>query len=174
MILPGHSHWDTGAVNSKHGLKEYDIVLEVAKELFAKEDFDQHDIVFKNRNKSYSKLPGEVNSWNPDLVIELHLNSASDTKIQGTEVLYAKGSTKSQSYAQLFQEELLKEFNLTDRKIKSRTKEDRGAHLLFGTKAPCIIVEAYFITGISEEQSKSKSWLVGKYVNAIYNALKRL
>ncbi len=172
MILPGHSHWDNGAVNSKLGLTEYKIVLAVAKKLFENEDFNQHDIVFKNRNKSYGMLPAEINSWGPDLIMELHLNAASDAKVQGTEVLIAKGSSKGKAYGQLVLNELLSEYGFKNRGIKEIGKEDRGATLLYKTKAPCMIVEAYFLSGITNEQN-TEEFLVNKYANAIYNALKK-
>lgn len=172
MILPGHSHWDTGATNKELYRVEYDVVLEVASRLFEMENFDQHDIIFKNRNKSYGMLPAEINSWGPELIMEIHLNSAADKKVQGTEVLIAKGSAKGKQYGKIVQEELLKEYGFKDRGVKEISKDDRGANLLYKTKAACMIIEGYFLSGITEEQN-NKEFLVDKYANAIYNALKR-
>lgn len=173
MILPGHSHWDNGAVNTKIGKTEYQIVLAVSQKLFAMEDFDKHDIIFKNRNKSYGMLPAEINSWGPDLIMELHLNAASDSKVQGTEVLIAKGSSKGKFYGQIVLNSLLDEFGFKNRGIKEISKEDRGATLLYKTKAPCMIVEAYFLSGITDEQNNDE-FLINKYADAVYKALKKI
>lgn len=172
MILPGHSHWDNGAVNAEFKRTEYSIVSAVAQKIFEKEDFNQHDVIFKNRNKSYAALPVEINSWGPELIMELHLNAASDPKVQGTEVLIAKGSVKGRAYGEIVLNELLNEFGFKNRGIKEVAKDDRGANLLYKTKAPCMIVEAYFLSGITADQN-NEEFLVDKYVRAIYNALKR-
>ena len=173
MILPGHSSWDTGAVNYAIEQTEHRIVTDVAKKLFGREDLNQHDIVFKKRNKSYSELPNEINSWNPELVIELHLNSASDHKVQGTEVLIAKGSVKGRLYGQKILDSLIAEYGFKNRGVKEIARTDRGATLLYRTKAPCVIVEAYFLSGVTDEQNNDK-FLVDKYVEAIYNTLRNI
>lgn len=171
MILPGHSHWDSGFVNGS--LKEYDIVSKVACKLFEREDFNQHDIIFKARNKSYAALPVEINSWGPELVIELHLNGAGDKSVQGTEVLIAKGSAGGKKYGQIVLDSLIKEYGLRNRGIKEISKDDRGANLLYKTKAPCMIVEAYFLSGVTDSQN-NENWLVEKYANALYDALSKM
>lgn len=172
MIMPGHSHWDCGAVNDKFHISEWEIVQGVANKLFENEDFDQHDIVFKSRNKSYSALAGEVNTWNPELVLELHCNSAS-CSVQGSEVLVTKGSSKGAKYGKLILDSLVEEFGFPNRGVKELAKGDRGSKLLYGTKAPTVIVEGYFISGITESQAK-KDFLIDKYANAIYNALSKM
>lgn len=173
MILPGHSHWDSGATNDKLGRTEHSIVSAVAQKLFEMENFNQHDVIFKNRNKSYAALPVEINSWGPELVIELHLNAASNPDVQGTEVLIAKGSVGGRKYGKLILDELLKEYGFKNRGVKEIDKLDRGGTLLYKTKAPCVIVEAYFLSAIDGENNNLQ-FLVNKYANAIYNALKNM
>lgn len=143
VIIPGHSYKDPGAINLKLGVREYDYCLERALELFKKDDWSDIDIILKSRNKSYRNLPNEINSLKPDYIIELHLNAANG-KAQGTEVL-CSGSEKGKIMAKIIQKNLLDRLNLKDRGVKIKYRKDRGGYLLHATKAPCVIVEPFFL-----------------------------
>lgn len=172
MLMPGHAKYfgDPGAVNTNLGLTEYDIVKDVALKVFELDDIDGVDIVLKARNSSYGKLAAEVNEWNPDYLIEIHLNAANDPNIQGTETLYYHSSTKGKNMASIFQKELVKALKYADRGIKPKTKGDRGAALLQGTKCPSVILEGYFLSGIKSKDDTK----VTEYATAIINGIKEL
>lgn len=153
VLVVGHSFKSQGAVNEKLGITEYEYCMNLALELFKHEEDEEVDLILKARNKSYESLIHEINTLNADLVIELHLN-AYNKKVQGTEVLYAKTSGKSKEIAKIFQEELVKNLKLPNRGIKGILKKDRGGYLLYGTIAPCIILEPFFLDSSTELYEK--------------------
>ncbi len=144
VLVVGHSFKQQGAINLELGITEYDYCMNLALELFKYEEDEEIDLILKARNKSYENLINEINTLNADLVIELHLN-AYNKIVQGTEVLYAKSSSRSKEIAQIFQNELVKNLGLNNRGIKGVEKNANGAHLLYGTISPCIIVEPFFL-----------------------------
>lgn len=149
VLVIGHSFKSQGAANEKLGITEYEYCMNLALELFKHEENTEIDLILKARNKSYESLIHEINTLNADLVIELHLN-AYNKKVQGTEVLYAKTSKKSKEIAEIFQEELVKNLKLPDRGARGIDKQDRGGYLLYGTIAPCIILEPFFLDSAIE------------------------
>jgi len=149
LILPGHSYKDPGASNQELGVTEYEYCLNRTFELLRGDTWDDIDVVLKTRNGSYSKLPGECDTINPDYIIELHLNAANK-KAQGSEVLYCSASGRGKKMAEIIQANLVGELGLRDRGAKPITKNDRGGHLLWKTKAPCVIVESFFLDSAKE------------------------
>ena len=150
VVVPGHSFVDPGAVNGRLNLKEYDCVLEMALELFKGDSWKDIDVVLKGRNM-YGSLPEEINSLNPDYVIELHLN-ASNGKAQGTEVLYCESSKMGKEMAGIIQHKLVKYLKYPDRGIKAINNKERGSNILWKTKAPCVIVESCFIDSLKYKE----------------------
>lgn len=118
---------------------------------------------------SYSKLPKELNALEPDLILEFHLNSAANNKVQGSEVLYWHTSSKSKKMADLVQGQLVRLMKLKDRGLKPITSEDRGANILKNTKAPTVIVEGFFLSNVSNELQLNT--LLEDYKNAMRCAL---
>ena len=93
---------------------------------------------------TYSGLPNKVNSINPDIILSLHCN-AFNKKVSGTETLYYHKSFTGKIIAQEIQDVIVNILDLPDRGIKPKTTEDRGGYLLRYTRAPCIILEPFFI-----------------------------
>ena len=105
--------------------------------------------MLKTRNRSYSELPKEIDSLNPDYILELHLNAANK-KAQGGEVLYCRASSRGKKMAEIIQNNLLKRLKLADRGAKPREKKEAGGHILWSTKAPCVVVESFFLDSTRE------------------------
>ncbi|MFW6015983.1 MAG: N-acetylmuramoyl-L-alanine amidase [bacterium] len=148
LIIPGHSLDKPGAYNKKLDIYEHDVVMEIATEMLKKEKNKSLSLILTSRN-SYSKLPNELNHLNPDFIISLHLN-AFNGEAQGIETLYYKNSDKSKLLSQIIQKDLL-ELGYDDRGVKGITENDRGGHLLFNTKTPCVIIEPFFIDSIESK-----------------------
>ncbi|WP_319201322.1 N-acetylmuramoyl-L-alanine amidase [uncultured Ilyobacter sp.] len=168
VVVPGHSFLDPGAVNASLDLKEYDCVLEIAMELFKSDEWKDIDIVLKGRNR-YASLAEEINSLNPDYVIELHLNAANG-RVQGTEVLYCRSSSRGKEMAGIIQSELIKSLKYSDRGIKGISSDERGASILWKTKAPCIIIESCFIDSIKSKEDLK----ISDTVSAIKKGIKEI
>lgn len=169
MLMPGHSVWDPGAMNTKVEDTEFRIVREVAMRVFCMDDDPEIDIVLKSRNKSYSLHPGETNGWNPDYIIELHLNAAADPKVQGCETLYWNSSKRSRKMAEIVQKHLVQQFGYRDRGLLALKEGSRGGLLLRTTKAPCVIVEGFFLSNLTKPEDVEPH--IRKYAKAIRNAI---
>lgn len=149
LVMPGHSYKDPGAINEKLGVTEYQYCLERVLELLRRDTWDDIDIVLKTRNLSYRSLSDEVNTLNPDYIIELHLNAANGVA-QGTETLYCSVSSRGKKMAEIIQKNFIKRIGLKNRGIKPKAKGERGGHILWTTKAPCVIVEPFFLDSTTE------------------------
>lgn len=172
MIVVGHSFYDKGAYNEKFKTSEYDYCMNVATHLFSQEAWKDIDLVIKSRNASYSNLPIEINEWNPDYIIELHLNSVSNDTVQGTEHLYYHTSNRSKAMATILQKNCIKNFNYKDRGLKPIKKDDRGCNILLNTKAPCVIAEPFFLSGIKNDDELSSNAV--KYFHYLRDSIREI
>ena len=140
LLIVGHQPWAKGASNPD-ATNEFDFNSEIAGKVSPLVKRVEIIVEF------YQASGGNVARWdamNADFVIELHAN-AFNHKASGTTVLYAQGSTKGAMIAQTMLDHIVGALNLMDRKILPRTRKDRGGYLLWGTSAPCIIPEPFFI-----------------------------
>jgi len=169
MLVVGHSKDKQGASNSD-GVTEYEFNKDIALKVLELDAFRGIDIIPKLRVTSYSNLTYEINAINPDIVISLHCN-AYNKSAQGTEVLYAKGSIKGEKYARILQNNLVENLGLSDRGVKSIGSKDRGGSLLYGVKAPCILIEPLFIDAMTSGQLFDAQ---GDITDAIINSIEEM
>ena len=144
-IVIGHSIRHPGAVNKHSGVTEYEYNEQLATIIKTISRLDI-EIIYRH---SYVGLPKKINKKNPDYIISLHCN-AYNTKASGTETLYYYKSKKGKILAERMQSAMLDALFLTDRGIKAKTTDDRGGYLLKYTKAPCVILEPFFIDNDSD------------------------
>lgn len=174
VIVVGHSFNDKGAYNEELNIHEYDYCMKVALNVFSKEEWNDIDLILKSRNKSYSNLPIEINSLNPDYIIELHLNSVDDKQIQGSEHLYYHSSNRGKKIAYIFQKNCINIFKLKDRGLKGIKKGDRGNEILEKTKAPCIITEPFFISNFNKNNKNILDDYLDKYIKYIKKSIREI
>lgn len=154
-LVIGHGSNDPGAVNTdpSNGLKtkEYDYNLYVVPRIVEiLKSSELVEPVLVKRDVPYSQLPAKINALNPKLIVEFHCNAVDNKTAGGTQTLYS-GSTKSKPIAAMLQNAMLNSFGLRDRGLEALTKGSRGSTLIFGTNAPCFIVEPFFISNEAEE-----------------------
>ena len=140
-LVIGHKKNSPGVVNIKADLSEFDFNEKLA---FLIEEKVQKTKIQRVYRRTYMELPDDINTLSPNFVISLHCN-AFNTKASGTEVLYYHGSEKGKKISEILLNHLSGYLNLPIRGIKPKTAEDRGGYLLRYTKAPCVIVEPFFI-----------------------------
>jgi len=165
-LVIGHSEKSQGASNKTTGLTEWVFNESLANDII--KCISNIDIIKVYRETTYGALPSEINKLNPDLVISMHCN-AFNQKASGTETLYYYSSVKGKEYAEVFNKHVVKALGLPDRGCRPRTSENRGGHILKNTKAPCLIIEPFFIDNNNDlmvVNNKSVE-LVQAYVNAI-------
>ena len=141
--IVGHSKRKQGASNKRTGLTEFSynesLVLEIGEELARM----GHNVNIVYR-QTYKQLPHDINTIDADVVVSFHCNAYNE-KASGTEVLYAEGSDKGKKAAQIFHDHIVDALKLTPRGIKPKRIKDRGGYILHKTKAPCIILETFFL-----------------------------
>ena len=137
----GHSPKKQGAKNVKRGLTEFKFNDDLSIRIEQKVKKVKIQRVYR---KTYSALPGQINSFNPDFILSLHCN-ACNCIASGTEVLYWHKSTKGKKMAEILKRNLVSYLRLADRGIKPIDSDDRGSLILRKTKAPAVISEPFFI-----------------------------
>jgi N-acetylmuramoyl-L-alanine amidase len=141
VLVIGHKKDSPGAVNKKTGMSEFEFNEKLAVLIEKKVKNTRIQKFFR---RAYERLPGEINSINPDFVVGLHCNDSINEK-SGTEVLHHYTSESSRMLAEILQAHLVEYLKLTDRGIQAKTVEDEGGYLMRYTKAPCIIAKPFFI-----------------------------
>ena len=147
--------------------------MNVATTLFAEEVWDDVDLLLKSRNQFYRDLADEINSSNPDYVIELHLNNVDNKSIQGSEHLYCYGSTRGKKMADIFQKHCVKEFGFRDRGTDARVNGENGYPILSRTFAPCIIAEPFFLSD-KEIHKDDLPELTRKYIMYLKRSIREI
>jgi N-acetylmuramoyl-L-alanine amidase len=140
-LIIGHKKASPGACNNNAGICEFEFNEKLAHDIASTGEFEDLHIVYR---RTYSQLPQDVNTLNPDVAVSLHCNAFNE-KATGSEVLFYHSSTKGKKIADVFQRNIVGALGLTDRGIKPKGAEDRGGYILRYTYAPCIIVEPFFI-----------------------------
>lgn len=171
-IDPGHnaSGADTGAVGFR--LKEQDITVQIGVLLrdlliengqtvrMSRESI--YDTVAQGLSESLSARYSDANSWNSDLFISIHCNSAN-SKAYGCETYYYAGSKDGERLAKDVQRHLPEETGRTDRGVKTA-----NFAVIKYTNMPAILVESAFIDNYDDNrflasESGRKSVAVGIY-----------
>lgn len=146
-LVVGHSEKSRGAYNEEMNVHEYYLNEALAKDTRDAMNLDPNlEAVLVYRKNGYNKLPSDIDKVKADIIICFHHNSTSNRTVQGTETLYYHRSVKSKAIAAEVQKQLVNVLEFRDRGIKGVDSEDRGAYVLKYTKAPCILIEPYFIS----------------------------
>tara|TARA_R110002049_G_scaffold238556_1_gene411669 strand:- start:693 stop:1346 length:654 start_codon:yes stop_codon:yes gene_type:complete len=183
---PGHGGVDTGAIGV-NGIKEKDIVLEVAKEAIQlnKELFRNTLNIYLTRYKdtliSLSDRTRLVKALQPDVFISIHCNQAERKAAQGIEVYIQQANATMnldlQSKSENLAEAILSEFDIA-LGFKIRGLKYANFQVLRETQniCPAVLLEVGFLSNIEEAKHSSRRESVAGYamviLNAIFNYLK--
>lgn len=157
IINPGHSLNgcpDPGACANDH--RESDITAEISyfikvfldSEKYSNLNVDimqQSDTI--NSNAQLNALIKNINKAKADLLVSVHLNSATNTSAHGSETLYFAESSKGKVLATKVQKEMGSITQIFNRGIKQDT---RGLAVLKRTNMPACLVEVGFISNKSD------------------------
>ena len=150
FINPGHGRPDPGAVGAT-GLRESEVCFYVgngAADYLRAAGYE----VMVLQSDDLSGVIRKANGWGADVFLSIHCNSFHQPQANGTETLYHPASSKGLKLAQKVQNQLIKEFGLTNRGVKART--DLG--VLNQTDMPAALAEMAFISNPAEEKLLSK------------------
>lgn len=143
-LVVGHRNSSQGASNRNQNITEFQYNRKLAKEI---KKYCNHNCVIVYRDddsQGYANLPNKINEVNPDIILSLHCNAFNE-HAGGHEVLYWNTSSKGKRLALQLNSAIHKALGTNDRGVKPKYKGDRGALVLRHTKAPCVILEPFFI-----------------------------
>jgi N-acetylmuramoyl-L-alanine amidase len=177
-IDPGHAGklTDPGAVSPFTGLRESDVVLSMA---FMVQRYLQavgYEVLLTRtqdeqpETDDLSYRTNLSNSWDADIFVSLHCNSAGSSSAQGYEVWTSPGQTQGDVLATKIFNQVANEFpdrvGRTDYSDGDPDKESRFYVLMY-TDAPACLVETAFISNEEEGQLLANSTWQDRYARAI-------
>ena len=138
------------------------------------------DIYEREPNQNYvremNKLLVELNKHNYDYCLELHFNSALDSKANGCECLIYKGNKKAKELSTNFMARLQNIFNSKVRGvIEIADSKTRGGYGICNSKDTYVLLEPFFGSNVDESLKFSVvKDVVELFVNFIVDTVKEV
>jgi N-acetylmuramoyl-L-alanine amidase len=132
---------------------------------------DEHDVSLSDRIKFANSMS---KGFDKILYVSVHANAGGG---HGWEIFTSKGESKSDGYATIFYEEMLKEFpDIRFRKDTSDGDIDKEAqfYVLRKTSMPAVLTENFFMDTISDCEIIMSEEGRKKIANAHISAIKRI
>lgn len=165
VIDPGHGGLDNGA--SVGNYKEDEINLEISLKLKLElesrgatvyltrqddQDMTQRDYMYSKQDDMYLRVIN-IDSYNADYLISIHLNASTSSSAWGSQVFYYKNSTNGQRLAQDIHDKMVE--------VTGSQKSISGCEfmVLRATETLGVLVECGFLTNDNER---------GQLINAAY------
>lgn len=177
VLDAGHGGYDPGAQNK--GTNEKDLTYKIAYTLMKKYcsgNAPDIKVYWTRTTDQYVTLANRAafaKSVGADAFISLHMNSASRSSANGTEVYYSTsnnstgfGGITSKKMATLFKNRLV-----TDLNTKSRGVKSAGYYVIKHNTVPAILIELGFISGSSDYSKLTNSSFQDKAAKSIYNGI---
>lgn len=109
-----------------------------------------------------------VNSLDPDIVIETHLNASKNPGARGCETLYYPVGD-NEKVAKIIQFELVSKIGNYDRGVKAR----KDLFILRKTRCPTFIIEPLFLTSNDDRKLLTKPEVIAEGVVSSIKSIKR-
>lgn len=180
VIDAGHGGSDGGA--TYNGLNEKDFTLDLAlllRDVLVANDYDvfmtresddlsgPHDVNGNNRINPTERAP-LIDSFSPDIVISLHLNSYSTKpSVNGLEILYGDNTELSKELANTVLTPVIAATGAKNRGIKYRP----DVYILQECEAPIILIETGFITNETDVANLSDFVYKHKLIQGILEGI---
>lgn len=148
VLDAGHGGKDAGAVNSTLGLREKDLNLQMILKLGAKLSQRGYNVQYTRTEDNFLELmeiPRIGNSYDPDIFISIHQNSAKTSTPYGLETYYYKPSNDSQPLAKSIHTKLISQSGAFDRGVKTAPFV-----VIKHSSSPAVLIEVGFISNYAE------------------------
>jgi N-acetylmuramoyl-L-alanine amidase len=146
FLNSGHGHPDPGAVG-RNGTKEAEVAWSVGLLVRKYLEAAGYDVMLVQSNALTRDVIQPANRWGADLFLSIHCNSVASPQAHGTETFCHPQSIRGEKMARMVQRQLIKEFGLADRGVKTSTK----LGVLRDTDMPACLAELAFISNPNEE-----------------------
>lgn len=177
VLDAGHGGYDPGAQNKK--TNEKDLTFKIAYTLmqqYTSQNAPDIKVYWTRTSDTYitlAKRAAFAKSVSADAFISLHMNSASNSSANGTEVYYSVsnnskgfGGITSKKMAGLFKTKLIQ-----DLKTKNRGVKTAGYYVLKHNTVPSILIELGFISGNTDYGKLTSSSFQKKAAKSIYEGI---
>lgn len=164
---PGHGGTDPGA--TANGLKEKNIVLDIAKKL--KNNLQKYSGVKVRLSRtndtfiSLSQRASDANSWGADIFVSIHINAGGGTGFESF-IYNGNVSGKTVSNQNTIHKEIMKQIN-----VKDRGKKKANLAVLRQSKMPAILTEVLFIDTKADAGKLKDSKFIDKVVTGHENGI---
>lgn len=180
VLDAGHGGHDGGASNK--GTKEKDLNFKIIYTLmkqYASSNAPDIKIYWTRTTDTFITLANRAafaKSVGADAFISLHMNSASNSSANGTEVYYSVsnnskgfGGITSKTMANLFRKKLLADLNTKNRGTKSA-----GFYVIKHNTVPAILIELGFLSGSSDYGKLTNADFQKKAAKSIYEGIQSM
>lgn len=157
VIDPGHGGFDSGAIGRFTRVHEDDLNLAVALKLKKIFEDNGYEIIMTRKDEEAVGYSKDGDMWTrrsiidksgADIVISIHMNKFSDSRVAGPMAFYFKGSEEGGKLARFIQAEL----NAALKPYRPRSHKPETYYILRSGKCPCVLVECGFISNEREER----------------------
>lgn len=169
VIDLGHGGKDNGV--EVDGFFEKDLVFEIAQKIQALNADSDIKIILTRESDVFVSLGDRVayiNSLNPDLVISLHINSDSNTRVNGFDLFVSSQNARnieSQELAKRIEASLSKEFS-------SNGIKESNFYILKNVNTPSATLELGYLSNPGNRYLLTSEYGQHRIAEAIYNVLK--
>lgn len=177
VLDAGHGGHDPGAQNKGTNEKDlnFKILYTLMKDYFSSNAPDIK-VYWTRTNDSFISLADRASfakKVGADVFISLHMNSATNTSANGTEVYYSVANNSpsfsgvtSQAIAKIFKTRLV-----NDLKMKNRGTKTAAYYVLKHNTVPSVLIELGFLSGTSDYSKLINSTFQANASKSIYNGI---
>lgn len=180
VLDAGHGGYDAGASNK--GTKEkdlnYKIIYTLMKDYFNSNAPDTK-VYWTRTTDTFISLANRAafaNKVGADLFISLHMNSASSSSANGTEVYYSTNNNSksfsgitSKTIATLFKNNLVNTLGMNNRGVKTA-----GFYVTKHNTVPAVLIELGFLSGNSDYAKLTNLTFQKNSAQVIYNTINQI
>lgn len=152
VVDPGHGGRDPGAVGRVHGLRERDVVLEIAQRMVSISETGRIGVVLTRDSNTISRTLQErarkATTLRADAFLSLHCNAFGNTMVNGHETFFWHSNLRGQRLAQFIVSDIVRATGWVNRGVKS----NNTFGVLRGTQGlAAVLVEYDFISNPPRE-----------------------
>ena len=178
VIDVGHGGADSGKV-SVTGTMEKTLNLEIALQLKAQLEANGYAVVMTrtddhglyqetDSNKKIADMKKRceiIEQSSAGIVVSIHLNSFTDSKVCGAQAFYYKHSVEGKKLAQCIQSSFKENLNSSNNRVE---KANDSYYMLLHTSVPTVIAECGFLSNYEEAKLLEQAEYQQKVANSLY------
>lgn len=169
----GHGGKDSGAIGN--GIQEKDIVLKLVKKMESLlKAYENTDVILSRSSDVFLSLAErtkKANTANADVLLSIHVNSASDNSARGYETFrYTNASSASTAFQNVLHAEIIKEIGGN---IRDRGKKQANFHMLRESKMKACLTENLFISNNHDAALLKSDSFLDKLAQGHVNGLEK-